>query len=150
MISYYKDYFTTIGRAKIEHQKQIELEKIQTQKEARLKQLDIKYETADKAKTSFGYIGITFLTVLFGSILLNDFLKVCIYYFNHLREWWRRNDDREQANNDNHNQEQRQRDEEQVQIEMDDVYGEELEEQLERVYLRLLELNANRRRRNQT
>ena len=85
----------TIGRAKIEHKKQIELENIQTQKLTRLKQLDIKYETADKAKTSFGYIGITFLTVLFGTIFLNDFLKVCIYYFNHLREWWRRNNDRE-------------------------------------------------------
>ena len=113
----------TIGRAKIEQQKQIELTNIQTQKEARLKQLDIEYETADKAKTSFGYIGITFLTVLFGSIFLNDFLKVCIHYFNHLREWWRRNDNREVEDIGNHNQEQ-------VQIEIEHNYGEELEEQL--------------------
>ena len=63
----------TIGRAKIEHKKQIELANIQTQKEARLKQLNIKYETADKAKISFGYIGIIFLTILFGSIFMNDF-----------------------------------------------------------------------------
>ena len=81
---------------------------------------------------------------------MNDFLKVCIYYFNHLREWWRGNDDREQDNIGDHNQEERQRDEEQVQIEMEHVYGEELEEKLGRVYIRLLEVNANRRRRNQT
>ena len=32
-----------------------------------------------------------------------------------------------------------------VQIEVDRVYGEELEERLERVYFKLVELNANKR-----
>jgi len=63
------------------------LASIQTQKEARLKKLDIEYETWDKAKSSFGYIGITFLVILFGSVFGNDLLKMCIYLFNELIIW---------------------------------------------------------------
>ena len=35
---------------------------------------------------------------------------------------------------------------ERVQLEMDHAYGEVLEERLERVYIRLLEMNSNRKR----
>ncbi len=112
---------------------------IEKNKEIALSKLNIQYADADKVKTSFGYIGITFLVVLFGSIFLNDFIKLLIYYFRSMREWWGEN--KQQLNDVN---DERQK-EHQVQIEMDRVYGEELEEKLERVYIRLLELNANRR-----
>ena len=125
------------GRAKIEQQKQTALANIQKNREAALTALTIQYANADKAKTSFGFIGITFLFVLFGSIILNDFIKLCIYLYNDLREWWRRRENIQQQN-ENENQL------EQVQIEIDRVYGEELEERLERVYLRLLEVNSRR------
>ena len=125
------------GRAKIEQQKQTALANIQKNREAALTALTIQYANADKAKTSFGFIGITFLVVLFGSIILNDFIKLCIYLYNDLREWWRRRENIQQQN-ENENQL------EQVQIEIDRVYGEELEERLERVYLRLLEVNSRR------
>jgi hypothetical protein len=130
------------GRAKIEQQKQKALTNIQKNKEAALTALTIQYANADKAKTSFGYIGITFLVVLFGSVFLNDFIKLCIYYFNGLREWWRGNVVREQMNNLNNEREE----EDQIHIEMNDDYDEDLEDKLERVYFRLLELNQNRRR----
>ena len=132
------------GRARIEQQKQTAMANIQKNREAALTALNIQYANADKAKTSFGYIGITFLVVLFGSIFLNDFIKLCIYLHNDLREWWRgnENDGQEQLNNRNNETEQ------EVQIEMDRIYGEDLEEKLERVYFKLLEVNANKRRNN--
>ena len=131
------------GRARIEQQKQTALANIQKNKEAALTALNIQYANADKVKTSFGYIGITFLVVLFGSIFMNDLIKLCIYYWNGLREWWRGNEnDQEQLNNRNNQIVQ------EVQIEMDRVYGEDLEEKLERVYFKLLEVNANKRRNN--
>ena len=103
--------------------------------------MNIQYANADKAKTSFGYIGITFLVVLFGSIILNDLIKLCIYYFNGWREWWRGiNNDQMQVNPIVNNEAER------VQLEMDHAYGEVLEERLERVYIRLLEMNSNRKR----
>ena len=129
------------GRARIEQQKQTALANIEKNKEAALTALNIQYANADKAKTSFGYIGITFLVVLFGSIFMNDLIKLCIYYFNGLKEWWRGNEnDQEQLNNRNNQIVQ------EVQIEMDRVYGEDLEEKLERVYIKLLEVNVNRKR----
>ncbi len=129
--------------ARIEEQKQTALTNIQTNKETTLKQLDIEYANWDKAKTSFGYIGITFLTVLFGTIFGNDLIKVFIHYLSHLRGWWR-----QRRRNINIQREQREReevDQEQVQIELDQEYADNLEESLERVYLRLVQANANNR-----
>ncbi len=129
------------GRARIEQQKKTALENIEKNKEAALTALNIQYAIADKAKKSFGYIGITCLVVLFGSIFLNDFIKLCIYYFNGLREWWRMRRNI-QEENENENQP------EQVQIEIDPVYGDDLEDKLQRVYIKLLEVNTNRRNNN--
>ena len=104
-----------------------------------MSKLNIQHANADKVKTSFGYIGITFLVVLFGSIFMNDLIKLCIYYFNGLREWWRGNNEREQENAENQRQEH-------VKIEMDRlVYVNDLEEKLEKVYIKLVEVNSKRR-----
>ena len=108
---------------------------IQKNKDAALNALTIQYANADKAKTSFGYIGIAFIVVLFGSIFMNDFIKFCIYCFNEMREWYKENKNLKQANNNTN-----QKDE----VETDRVYGEELEEKLERVYIRLLKVNKKR------
>ncbi len=131
-----------IGRTRIEQQKQEALANIQKNKDAALKQLDIQYASADKAKTSFGYIGVTFLACLFGSVFANDFLKLFFYYFNHLRDWWR-----QRRNNNQNNADQREKEEEenQVQIEIDRDYGNDLEQKLEAFYLKLVETNAKNR-----
>jgi hypothetical protein len=62
--------------------------RIQASKKAALNQLNIKYESADKAKQSFGFIGITFLSVLFGSIILNDLIKLCAKICDEIGETW--------------------------------------------------------------
>ncbi len=131
------------ARARIEEQKQEALTNIQKNKDAALKQLDIQYASADKAKQSFGYIGITFLATIFGSVFANDLIKIIGHYFTRLRDWWR-----QRRNNNNNQREQRERDEaeqEQVQIELDQEYADDLEERLNRVYLRLVQVNANNR-----
>jgi len=120
------------------------LANIRTRLEKRLKQLDVDYETWDKAKISFGYIGITFLVVLFCSIFGNDLRKLLIHYFNHLSEWWREKKEQEE--------EKRKQDEatcDEIKLEIDQSYAHELEESLERVYFELVKVTANNRKNNE-
>ena len=128
-----KDSIAIIGRARIEQQKQTALTNIQKSKNAKLKQLDIEYASADKAKTSFGYIGITFLTVLFGSIFLNDFIKLLVYIYNELNDsWCEKRGDKVKKN-------------EHVIIQIDEEGEEKLEDNLEKVYFKLVKANAMRK-----
>ncbi len=126
------------GRTRIQEQKQTALANIQKNKEAALKQLDIEYANWDKAKTSFGYIGITFLTVLFGSIFGNDLIKVFIHYLSHLRGWYtRRISIKKDEKKTNENGD--------AIVEMSQAYDDELlEERLEKVYFNLVKTNAKR------
>ena len=48
------------GRAKIEEKKQAEIVLINIKKNEALAKLDIQYKTADRAKKTFGFIGIFF------------------------------------------------------------------------------------------
>jgi hypothetical protein len=50
--------------------------KIETNRKEALAQLNIKYASADKVKTSFGYIGIISLSALWFGIILNDLVKL--------------------------------------------------------------------------
>jgi hypothetical protein len=50
--------------------------KIEEKRKAALASLNIKYASADKVKNSFGFIGITFLSSLWGLIILNDLIKL--------------------------------------------------------------------------
>ena len=120
----------TKGRARIELQKKVELTNIEQQRQENLKRLNMEYATADKAKTSFGYIGITFLVLLFGSIFLNDLLKLCIYYFDGLKEWWREKKDKEE---EKRKQDEVKSDEIRLDI-IDSNYVDDLEKGLEKVY----------------
>ncbi len=109
-------------------------------KEAALKQLDIQYASADKAKQSFGYIGITFLGILFGSIFANDFIKLCLYYFRHLRVWWRRWWQRKKEPKESREKSEENKDN--VVLELGHTYADGLEESLEKVYIKLVKANA--------
>ncbi len=114
---------------------------IQKNRDAALKQLDIQYASADKAKTSFGFIGITFLGALFGSVFLNDFIKLFSYYFSDLRDtwrrWWRRKREAKE------NEEKRNKDE--TILEMKQAYEDDLEDTMDRVYFKLVQTNAKNR-----
>jgi len=121
------------------------LKNIQTNKQAALKTLTIQYARADKAKTSFGYIGITFLSLLFGSIFLNDLLKTCLHYFGGSRErWWEKK--RKQREEKEKEKRVSTFSPSEVTLEMDRVYLNELENDLERVYFKLVKVNATTRR----
>jgi len=135
-----------VGRALIKEQQQAALNKIQKNKEAALTELDIKYASADKAKKSFGFIGIAFLAVLFGSVFLNDLIKLFIYYYSELKTYWRRKESENKSKLENNTS-----DTSDVRIEMDNLNdaNQELEEALEKVYIRLLtakKKRANRRK----
>ena len=134
-----KDLIAAAGRARLEEQKKTALTNIQKNRDAALKQLDIQYASADKAKKSFGYIGIIFLTVLFGSIFLNDLIKLCIYYFNCLRDWWRH-----ESSNKKKSQENKKIESEvpELRIEMQQDYLDHLDASLEQVYFKLVKVNA--------
>jgi hypothetical protein len=95
--------------------------------------LDIQYASADKAKKSFGYIGITFLAAIFGSIFGNDFIKLCIHFYNHLRDWWQR---KQEIKEDRKSQDKQIKDE--IVLELGQMYTDELEDSLEKVYFKLL------------
>ena len=118
---------------------------IEKNREAALKQLDIHYASADKAKKSFGFIGIAFLAALFGSIFLNDFIKLLIYYCSEFKAYWRRKEGENKSKLENNTS-----DTSDVRIEMDNLKAnQELEEALEKVYIRLLRAKkkrANRRK----
>ncbi len=105
--------------------------------------MDIQYASADKAKTSFGYIGITFLAVLFGSIFGNDLIKLCIHYFNHLKNWWQRKQEMKEER-----QSQDEEKKEEIVLELDQICTDELEDSLEKVYFKLVKANAKNRQIN--
>jgi hypothetical protein len=125
-----------LGRARIEQQKQIELAKIEAQRLENLKKLNIEYETKDKVAKSIGYIGIAFLTVLFGSIFGNDLIKLCIFYLNQLKEWCMMK------------KEMKKQEKEQTSLEINYVDNKHLEARLEKVYIKLLKANAINRSQN--
>ena len=131
-----------MGRARIEQQKQTQLANIETRRIENLKRLNIEHETKDKVAKSIGYIGIAFLVVLFGSIFLNDFIKLCIYYWNGLREWWREKK--------GHEEKKVEAATDHVRLEMDQEYSSELEEALERVYFKIVKVNRENRRINES
>jgi hypothetical protein len=141
MIYFKKDLLAAAGRARIEEQKQTALTNIQKNRDAALKQLDIQYASADKAKQSFGFIGIAFLAALFGSVFLNDLFKLIIYYYLELKSYWRRKEVENKSK-----LEKNTIDTSDVRIEMDNLNdaNQELEEALEKVYIRLLTAKIKR------
>ena len=104
--------------------------------------MSIKYASADKAKTSLGYIAIISISLLFGSIFLNDFFKLCIHILSKVRRYFRqRRLERQQAKNS-----ERERNNRQVEIEMNQVYAEELEDKLEKFHLALIRAQIKNRK----
>ena len=63
------------GVSSIQQSAQQQITQIDSEKNANLEKLNVKFAAADKAKSSFGYIGIICVSMLFGGFFLNDFLK---------------------------------------------------------------------------
>ena len=120
-----------IGRAKIEKAKQEQLAKIEIKRREAIAKLNVKYAAADKVKTSFGYIGIISLSLLYGIIILNDFFKFLQICYKIIKDY--RKQRREQK-------EKEKKEREETIIEMEEqVYSQDLEEKLEQIHLQLMQ-----------
>ena len=130
-----------LGRAKIEKSRLEQIAKIEANRKEELDRLNLQYATADKAKTSFGIIGILCITLTLGSIILNDLVKLFKEIFDEIRERWIKNKkERERKVNDI----------EQVRIELEEdeenlKYSQDLEEKLEEIHFKLVKACAARR-----
>ena len=130
------------GRAKIEEKKQAEIVLINIKKNEALAKLDIQYKTADRAKKTFGFIGIFFLSLLVTVILLNDLAKL----INSIYIFW--NEKRRESQGDKSRGDM-DKDDKELQIEIDGIYSKDLEMKLERVHLKLVRaVAANNRKYN--
>ncbi len=133
-----KDQITVQGRAKIEKKKQAELFVINIKKNETMAKLNVQYQTADKAKKTFGYIGIISLTLLISVILLNDLAKLCNFIYI-LWDEKRRESQREKSERD---KEENDEEDNELQIEVDRMYSKDLEMKLEQVHLKLVKAVA--------
>ena len=126
--------------ASISQSAQIQLAQIETQKQAALEKLDVKFASADAAKSSFGYIGIISVSLLYAVFLLNDLLKLTAFI---LKKYAAKklvynkistvseSETKSSSHELEHN--------------IDRLYSSQLEARLERVHLRLLRAKYVRR-----
>jgi hypothetical protein len=126
-----------IGRALIEKDRLDKLATIEVKRKEALARLNIKYASADKVKTSFGYIGIISLSTIWFGIILNDLVKLLNCCYEETIELLK---------------ERRQRKEkeiEQVKIELEEEenrdYYLDLEEKLEKIHFQLVKACAARK-----
>ena len=92
---------------------------------------------ADQVKTSFGYIGIISLSLLWAAFILNDlttFLRLCYDIAKDLLK-----ERREKKVKD------KRKEIEQITIKVDDEYSQDLEKKLDQIHLQLLKACAKRR-----
>jgi cell division protein ZapA (FtsZ GTPase activity inhibitor) len=125
------------GRASIEKSKLEQIAKIESNRKAALASLTIKYASADKVKTSFGYIGITFLSSIWGLIILNDLAKL-------LNECYKETKDLLKERRQRKEKERK----EQVVMELseeNEIYSQDLEKKLEKFHLQLVKACATRK-----
>ena len=114
-----------------------QLNKIETNRKEALAKLNIKYATADKVKTSFGFIGITFLSVLWSLIILNDLCKSLYFCYKEIKDIRKLKKERVELS------------EVKIQLEEDEKddkhYAQDLEEKLEKFHWKLVQACASRR-----
>jgi len=135
-----KDQLAIFGRAQIEKSRLEQIAKIEKNRKASLASLNVKYSSADKVKTSFGYIGITFLSVSWGLIILNDLAKL-------LKECYRETKDLLEVRRGKMKDGRKETEIEQVKIELEQEgkYAQDLDEKLEKIHLQLIKAIAARR-----
>jgi cell division protein ZapA (FtsZ GTPase activity inhibitor) len=115
------------------------LASIETKRQQALKELGMKYSTADKAKKSFAYIAIISLSILYGVILLNDLVKLFGAINDYLTNYFEEEDEMNELANDDELSKQ-----DEVKIEIEQIYSEELNEKLERFHQKLIRAKAKR------
>jgi len=137
-----KEQLAVVGRAKIEKSRLEKMAQIEENRKAALASLNIKYASADKVKTSFGFVGITFLGVLWMAIILNDLAKLFRLCYEETRELLKER--REQHHNEK-NEKEKEFDQVTIQLDDDEKYLDDLEEKLDKVHWQLVKNCAARR-----
>ena len=110
---------------------QTQNQQIEKNKHENLKKLNEKFSAADTAKSSFGYIGILSLSILFGLFLFNDCIKIATFTFKMYNS--NLNDTRMNKNVIFESRSDKKLDEQ-----IESIYSKQLETRLESVYLRLV------------
>ena len=146
MVFIFKKSLAAAGRARILYQKEIELAKIEKRRIEALEKLNIKYEHWDKVAKSFGYIGLTSIVLLFGSIFGNDLIKLISFYFNEFKKYLKKRKETKEEVKEETKKKEEEEEEQNVRIQME--LSEKLEQDLEKVYFKLVKVNAINKRKN--
>ena len=119
--------------------------KIEKRRIEALEKLNIKYAHWDKAAKSFGYIGITSIVLLFGSIFGNDLIKLISFYFNEFKQYLKK---RKETKEEPKEETKKKKEEEEQNVRIQMELSEKLEQDLEKVYFKLVKVNAINKRKN--
>ena len=122
---------------KIENSRLTQLEIIRNNTQAQLDMLTLKYSLTDKAKTSFAIVAYVLLSILYGTIFVNDLTKLIALVLEKLAEKKRRY---QIANEATAKQLRRDMEKRKASIEREgnEMYSSELNEYLKRIHLQLL------------
>lgn len=120
----------------IEKNRLIQLANIETNRKEALAKLNLQYATADKAKTTFGYIGILFNVFIWVCIILNDLIKLVGVFYDETKNYLK--EKREQKEN-------HKRENVNVNIQMEIESSEQLQEKLDKFHIQLVKACAKRR-----
>ena len=122
------EQIVAVGRSKIENKRQGDLANITTHKQAKLEALSVKYQKVEKARASLGYVSMIFLSLLFGTIFINDFVKLarCLLIENNKLAFKSVEADKREDNVTN------------VYVKIDEIDSDQLEARLKRVHVNLL------------
>jgi hypothetical protein len=129
------------GRASIDKSRLEQIAQIEVKRKEALAKLNVHFATADKVKTSFGFIGKLCLGLLWTSIILNDLVKLCYVCFDETKVFLKE----KRARNEN---EKRTKEFENVRIELEDnelKHSKELENKLDQFHLQLVKSIAKRK-----
>ena len=122
-----------IGRSKIDQSRQTQLVNIELNRQTQLKLLNAKFVQADTAKSSMGFISVISLSLLFGSFLVNDMIKLINHaYKNILEKLTVEHDVESRIQNTNRKVHSH------IHVEIEKLYAEQLDARLDRVHLDLL------------
>ena len=136
-----------LARSKIEQSRLEELGNIETRRKENLAKLGIKFAIADQAKTSFGYIGITSLSLLFGVFIFNDMTKLIHSIYQCYLDYKVRKRveiARKKRQKEKENEERNKN----AQIKIEYEHSHNLKEKLEKFHLKLVKSVASHKKRN--
>ena len=131
--------------ALIEEQRAEQLEAIQNNTRRQLALLSVKFSIADKCSRSFSFVSLIFIAVIYGSIIINDLLKLIVAVLHDVREIKTNIEIQEHLLRPVRRNNLDDRELDATQIDATFIYSETLDSYLEQKYLQLVADVANKR-----